>query len=135
MIAAGLLDRRLRFYERQDSGADGFSRPVWVFTVERWGRIDVQTNATATPSGQSHREQRLTAAVTVDDGVEVPALGLVRDANDASLTWTITGVVPLRQLRCQRVTVAAVDPQEVATFAFADPVETLDGLHLIETRG
>ena len=130
MITPGLLDRRLTFYERQDGGADGFQRPVYVKTGEYWGRIDDTADQQTIPlSPQAHVESRTTAVATVADYVDVSKFGVVQI--DAGPLYYVRGVFLQRALRCQRITLEAIDPNESATFAVYEDVEVLDGTHLV----
>lgn len=132
MITPGLLDRRLTFFERQDGGADGFQRPVYVKTGEYWGRIDDTADQQTIPMmPQAHVESRTTAVATVADYVAVAKFGVVRI--DDGVLYYVRGVYLQRALRCQRVTLEAVDPTAVATFALYEGLEVHDGTHLIAT--
>lgn len=129
-VAPGLLDRRLVFYEQQDGGADGFVRPVYVRTGEWWGRLDATADAEQVPlSPQAHVEGRTSATATVADYVPVPRFGVVREDSLGTL-YAIRGIVALRALRCQRVTLEAVSPTEFSQYNLYDDTEVLDGVHL-----
>jgi hypothetical protein len=129
-VMPGLLDRRISIYERQDAGADGFQRPVYVKTLERWGRIDDTADSQTVPlAPQAHMESRTTAMATLADYVEVPKFGLLRE-NDGPLYY-VRGTFVQRALRCQKVTLEAIDPTQAASFAVFEDVEVLDGTHLI----
>lgn len=131
-VAPGLLDRRLRFYRREEVGADGFARAAYVFDVERWGRIDRTAARQAVPMApQAHQEARADAVATIGEGVAVDPFGIVRDTQDAALYW-VRGVVPVRQVRAIRITLEAVDPTAYETFALYESREALGGVHLIE---
>jgi len=126
----GLLDRRLTFYARHDNGADGFQRPVYVKTGEYWGRLDETADAQEIPlDPQSHVENRTAGTATVADYVAVPVNGIVREGS--GVPYFIRGVITLRQLRCQRITLEAIDPTEYGTYTTFEDVEVLDGLHLL----
>lgn len=128
--APGLLDQRLRFYAYRNSGSDGFVRPVYDFTVERWGRVDVTAdNQTVPMAPQAHVEYRETTVATVADYVAVPRNGILK--HDGVLYW-VRGVYEVRQLRCQRVTLEAIDPTAYATFTLREGNSTLDGVHLVD---
>ena len=129
-VVPGLLDRRISIYERQDAGADGFQRPVYVRTIVRWGRIDDIADAQTVPlAPQAHMESRTTAVATLADYVEVPKFGILRE--DEGPLYYVRGTFVQRALRCQKVTLEAVDPTQSASFALFDDVEVLDGTHLI----
>ena len=129
-VAPGLLDRRLSFYERQDAGANGFQRPVYVKTGEYWGRIDDTADAQDVPlSPQAHMESRTNAAATVADYVPVSKFGVVRIGEGP--LYYVRGVFQLRALRCQKITLEAVDPTDYAVFEIYENVEVLDGTHLL----
>lgn len=133
-VAPGLLDRRLRCYAKTEAGADGFSRPLWVFAFERWGRLDVTSDALEIVSTQSHREQAVGAKVTFADGVTVPAESIIRDAGDTGgLLWLVTGAVRVRQTRALSVSVVSVADSHTA-YPTMEAVEVIDGVHIIETR-
>lgn len=133
-VAPGLLDRRLRVYAKTEAGADGFSRPLWVFVFERWGRLDVTSNGLEIVSTQSNREQNVAAKVTFADGVTVPAEAVIRDTADSGgLLWLVTGAVRVRQTRTIRVMVVLI-ADSVTAYPTMEAAEVLDGVHLIETR-
>jgi hypothetical protein len=128
-VAPGTLDQRLRFYRRDEAGADGFSRPVYQFTSERWGRVDaVSDRATVPLAPQAHVEHRTDAVATIAEDVIVDPNGVV--IVNAAL-YFVRGVVRIRQLRCQRVTLEAIDPTSYATFELFEDEDVLDGLHLV----
>lgn len=130
-VAPGTLDQRLRFYTKTDAGADGFARPVYVYTGEFWGRIDATAdNQTVPLSPQAHVESRTTATATVADYVSVDPLGIVRVDNRDPL-YFVRGVVLVRQLRCQRISLEAIDPTAFATFSVYENEDVLDGVHLV----
>lgn len=130
-VAPGLLDRRVVFYEPHDGGADGFVRPVYVRTGEWWGRIDATADAEQVPlAPQAHTEHRTTAAVTVADYVPVPQTGLVKELSGDTL-YFIRGVVPMRALRCQKLTVEAITATEYGEYTLFEDTEVLDGIHLV----
>ena len=129
-LMPGLLDRRLTFWERTEGGADGFSRPVYVKVGEFWGRLDMTADAEQIPlNPQAHIESQTQATATVADYVNVPKFGIVRDGN-GPLYFT-RGVVLLRALRCQRITLEAIDPTEYGTFTLFEDVDVRDGYHLV----
>jgi hypothetical protein len=134
-LAPGLLDRRVIFYAPQDGGADGFARTVYVRTGEWWGRIDQTADAEQVPlSPQGHIEGRVAAAATVADYVPVPRGGVMREATGDTL-YHVRGVVALRAMRSQRVTLEAIEPTAYSEYDIYDDVEVLDGLHLLTTNG
>ena len=129
-IAPGTLDQRLRFYSRTDAGADGFMRPVYGFTVERWGRLDdTSERATVPLSPQAHVEHRTDAVATIADGIAVDLNGIVKVG---ALLYFVRGVVKIRQLRCQRVSLERIDPTAYAMFELYEGQDVLDGLHLVD---
>lgn len=130
MVATGRLEQRLRFYARTENGADGLTRPVYVFSVERWGRVDVMADQETVPlAPQAHAEYRATAIATVMDYVAIPAFGLVK--HDGLLYW-IRGIVPIRQLRQKNVMLELIDPTQYATFVLTEPESVTDGVHLVD---
>lgn len=129
-VIPSLLDRRISIYERQDAGADGFQRPVYVKTLERWGRIDDTADSQTVPlAPQAHVESRTTAVATLADYVPVPRFGLLRE-NQGPLYY-VRGAFQQRALRCQKVTLEAIDPEQSATFVVYEDVEVTDGTHLV----
>jgi len=129
-VMPGLLDRRLSFYERQDGGADGFQRPVYVKTGDFWGRIDDTADQQTVPMApQAHMESRTTATATVADYVDVSKFGIVR-IGDGPLYY-VRGVFVQRAIRCQKIALEAVDPTQCATFVLYENVEVFDGTHLV----
>lgn len=132
-LAPGTLDQRLRFYARTEAGADGFIRPVYVFSVERWGRVDVTSEQAQVPlSPQAHVEHRAAVVATIADGITVDPNGLVKVG---TALYFVRGVVRIRQLRCQRITLEAIDPTAYATFVLVEGQSVLDGLHLVDPAG
>lgn len=133
MIAPGLLDRRVTFYERQEAGAYGFARPVYVQTATYWGRIDDLSNTqTVAGSPQAHVDQRITARATVADYVPVPTNGYARIGNAGDL-YAVRGVIALRALRCKRVDLERIDPTASASFVGFEGLPVSDGVHLLKT--
>ena len=129
-VTPGLLDRRLTLWERREGGADGFSRPVYVRIGEYWGRLDEIADDEQIPlSPQGHIESQTRATATVADYVVVPKFGIVREGN-GPLYFT-RGTILLRALRCQRITLEAIDPTEFSTFAMFEDVDVRDGYHLV----
>jgi len=151
------MDQRVRLYRRVEAGADGFARPVYVFTAEYWGRIDDTADSQTVPlSPQAHVESRTTATATMADYVDVPRFGLMRigtvangqghrhghggghggwpvDDTLASPLYFVRGVHVVRQLRCVRVALEAITPTEFASFTLYEDEDVLDGVHLVET--
>ena len=133
-VTPGLWGRRLTFYQRQEAGADGFSRPVYVKTGEWWGRLDDTSDAQEIPlDPQTHMESRTDAAAHVADYVPVPKFGVCRDtttATDGPL-YLIRGVYLQRALRQQRITLETIDPTDYGTYTLYEDVEVRDGFHLL----
>lgn len=130
-VAPGLLDRRVTLYARQDNGADGFIRSVYVKTGTWWGRIDDTSDTQTIPGApMAHVESRTNAVATVSDAVPVPKFGIAR-IDDGPL-YFVRGVFLKRALRCQKLTLEAVDPTASATFEVYESVDVLDGVHLVE---
>lgn len=128
-IAPGLLDQRISFYQRQEAGADGFIRPVYVRTGVYWGRLDIiadQQNVAGSP--QAHIDSRASAIATVGNYVSVDKFGVVRVEGDDAL-YHVRGVYPVRQLQAQQITLDQLTPEESAAFVGYEPVEVLDGYH------
>lgn len=131
-VAPGLLDQRLAFYSRSDDGADGFQRTVYTRTGIYWGRVDATVN-TLTVSGapQSHTDNRTTLSATVADYVAVDPAGLLREVGGSTL-YFVRGVYAVRNLRCQQITLEAVDPSAYGEFVLYDPADVSDGVHLLD---
>lgn len=128
-VAPGLLDQRLTFYERQEGGADGFTRPVYVQTGVYWGRLDVTADQQIIGSApQTQIENRADAIATVALYVEVDPYGIVRIEGDQSL-YHVRGVVQVRQTQAQQITLDRLTPEESAAFVAYEPTEVLDGYH------
>jgi hypothetical protein len=129
-IAPGTADQRLRFYRRTETHLDGMSRPVYQFTAERWGRVDdTSQRASVSMSPQAHLEHRTDAVATIADNIAVDPNGLVK-WGDA--LYFVRGVITVRQLRCQQLTLEAISPSEYAVFDLYDGEDVLDGLHLVD---
>jgi hypothetical protein len=128
-VAPGLLDQRLTFYQRQEAGADGFVRPVYVQTGVYWGRLDIvadQQNVGTAP--QAHIDSRFNVVATVASYVAVDPFGIVKVEDDESL-YHVRGVYPVRQTRAQQITLEKLLPEESAAFVGYEPAEVLDGYH------
>jgi hypothetical protein len=128
-VAPGLLDQRLTFYERQNSGADGFVRPVYVQTGVYWGRVDAMSSAfTVAGSPQAHIDARTTLTATVAEYVAVDPFGIIKVENDAKL-YHVRGVYAMRQMSGQQIALEQLTPEESAAFVTYEPAEVLDGYH------
>lgn len=96
----GLRDQRVRLYAREDHGADGFPRPLYVFTGEWWGRLDVGSATSRIGSSpQSAFEDQGTGRLTLAYYAVVPSEGialvgetafLIRGSVRDRLTWRTT---------------------------------------------
>lgn len=130
-LAPGLLDQRLRVYDREDAGADGFQRPVYVYAGEFWGRIDATGDLQTVPlAPQAHVENRTTAVAFFADHVPVTTTGIVRVDNLPPL-YFVRGIVKVRQLRLLRVDLEAIAPTEYAQFTLYEDEDVLDGVHVV----
>lgn len=128
-IAPGLLDQRLSFYQRQDGGADGFARPVYVKTGTYWGRLDVQSDQQIIGGApQAHIDSRSNAIATVATYVTVDPYGVVMVEGDSTL-YHVRGVYEVRQTQAQQITLEKLQPEEAAAFVGYEPAEVLDGYH------
>lgn len=128
-VAPGLLDQRLTFYERQEAGADGFIRPVYVQTGVYWGRLDIiadQQNVGTAP--QAHIDSRFNAVATVAIYVAVDPFGIVKVEGDGSL-YHVRGVYAVRQTQAQQISLEKLTPEDSAAFVAYEPTEVLDGYH------
>jgi hypothetical protein len=137
-VAPGLLDRRVACYAPADGGAEGFARTVYVRTGIWWARIDTTADAENVPlSPQAHIDGRETATMTVMAHVPVPRGGIVREVQDGprGTLYHVRGIVPLRVLRAQRVTLEAIAPDRWNEYALYDDREALDGWHLLTANG
>jgi hypothetical protein len=126
--AVGLRDQRLRLYARVENGSDGFVRPVFSFSVERWGRIDeasVQTQALA-----SQLKMKLDALVEFADETVVPVNGVMKDPY--GVMWWIRGANSNRMLRRVFVGVERVSDELYKTFVIYEANDVLDGSHLVD---
>jgi hypothetical protein len=118
-------------YTREDGGADGFQRPVYVYAGEYWGRIDDTADAQTVPlSPQAHIEARTTAVAYLSEAAPVTAYGIVRVDNLPPL-YFVRGIVKVRALRLQRVDLEAIDPTAFADFTLFEDADVLDGVHLV----
>lgn len=128
-VAPGLLDQRLTFYQRQEAGADGFVRPVYVNTGVYWGRLDIMSDSQNVGTApQAHVDSRSSVVATVAMYVEVDPFGIVKVEGDESL-YHVRGVYPVRQTQAQRITLEKLTPEESAAFVGYEPAEVLDGYH------
>lgn len=132
-VMPGLLDRRLWLYTRQDAGADGFSRPVYVYEGQYWGRIDAVSDQETVPlAPQGHVEYRTRARGTVADYVAIPLNGVIRVDGEGPGYW-VRGTFVQRQIRARRIDLEAISPQEFVEFVGFEGLDTLDGVHLVKT--
>lgn len=131
-MAPGLLDQRLRFYERHDNGADGFMRPVYVFTGEYWGRVDVMSaNQTVATSPQAHIDTAYEMKASVYDYVPVDPSGVVRVVGSTGLNY-VRGVYIARATRTKEIRLEEIGPEEYETFIVYEDTEVLDGVHIVD---
>lgn len=134
-IAPGLLDQRLRLYRREDAGADGFQRPVYVYTATRWGRLDVTADTSTVPMApQAHVEERAAATAFLATDSPVSAFGVIRVGYGPALYY-VRGIVQTRALQLQRVELEAIDPTRFAEFTLYEGESVLDGTHLVAVSG
>lgn len=130
-MVAGRLDQRVTLWERQDTGGDGFTRPVYVRVGTYWGRVDpVVDRQRIAQAPQTAVDYTTDARMTVADYVPVPRHGCVRVEGEDTLYW-VRGVQERRQLRELRVDLQGLHPEESVEFATYDPVRVTDGVHLI----
>jgi hypothetical protein len=130
-VAPGLLDQRLRLYTREDAGADGFQRPVYVYAGEFWGRIDeTASNQNVSMSPQAHVEARSDAVAFLSEEAPVDAFGILRVDNLSPIYW-VRGIVKNRAVRLQRVTLQAINPTDFAQLTVYESDDVLDGVHLV----
>jgi hypothetical protein len=130
-VAPGLLDQRLRLYTREDGGADGFQRPVYVYAGEFWGRIDATADTQTVPlAPQGHVEGRTSAVAFLNEAAPVDGFGLLRVDSDGPL-YFVRGIVKVRQLRLLRVDLEAIDPTAYGEFMVYEDADVLDGIHLV----
>lgn len=131
-MAPGLLDQRLRFYARHDGGADGFMRPVYVFTGEYWGRVDVvSASQTVATSPQAHMDNAYEMKASVYDYVDVDPMGVVRVVGNGALAY-VRGVYTARATRTKEIKLEEIGPEEYATFVVYEDTEVLDGVHIVD---
>lgn len=128
-IAPSTLDQRLRFYAPRDSGDGGFGRPVYDFTIERWGRVDPMTAAEVVAyQAATHTEYRVQTKGSVAIETDVPNAGLVRVGD--TLYW-VRGTVDVRVTRRREIALERIEPTAYADFVYVDAPPTTNGLHLI----
>jgi hypothetical protein len=132
-MVAGRLDQRVSFWAREDAGADGFVRPVFVYMGTYWGRIDhtAQTQNVGTEP-QAEINYRSPARATVADYVDVPLNGLLKLEGDPTAYW-VRGVITQRQLRSQRIDLEVMTPLETIEFVEFEGLPITDGVHLVTT--
>ena len=130
-MVAGRLDQRLTLWERQDTGGDGFVRPVYVRVGTYWGRVDATVDRQrVAQSPQTAVDYTTDARMTVADYVPVPRFGCVSIEDETTLYW-IRGIQERRQLRELRVDLQGLHPEASVEFATYDPAPVTDGVHLI----
>lgn len=126
--AIGLRDQRLRLYERREEGADGFSRPVFYFVGEWWGRIDVANAGTRALADGNAMVSGVALVALFSDEVPVPKSGVLRNGDDM---YFINGVQPVRALRRVIVTLDALTPEQMQLLKTYD-VEPSLGTHVVD---
>jgi hypothetical protein len=126
--AIGLRDQRLRLYERREEGSDGFSRPVFYFSGEWWGRIDTVSAMTRELSGAGAFVHGVTMAALFSDEITVPINGVLRDGEDI---YFITSVYKARLLRRIIVGLEALTHEQVQVLQLYD-VDPVNGTHIVE---
>lgn len=127
--APGLRDQRLKLYRRENKGTDGFTSPVFVLDVTRWGRVD---DSTAIVRMVGERLQlKIDAVAEFADEVDVPRDGLVIDETDTSIAWWVRGIITLRQLRRVRAGLERIASEVFSTFTLHDSAGSLDGTHIV----
>ena len=89
-MVAGRLDQRVSFWAREDAGADGFVRPVFVYQGTYWGRIDhtAQTQNVGTEP-QAEINYRSPARATVADYVAAHECAHLIEANHGPRFWAL----------------------------------------------
>jgi hypothetical protein len=128
--AAGLRDQRLRVYRRDDAGADGFSRPVFVFDGEWWGRLDAAPASTRTgQQPMAAYEMQSDARATVAYEIHIPADGLVLVDGVAFL---VRGVVRDRLLWRTDISLSRVASDAVTISTKYETPGELGGYHLVD---
>jgi hypothetical protein len=128
--AAGLRDQRLRVYRREDAGAEGFSRPVFVFDGEWWGRLDAAPASTRTgQQPMAAYEMQSDARATVAYEIHIPADGMVYVDG---LAFLVRGVVRDRLLWRTEITLARVASDTVTISSKYDTQGELGGYHLVD---
>lgn len=126
----GLRDQRIRLYAREDHGADGFPRPLYVFVGEWWGRLDVgSSNTRIGSSPQSAFEDQDTARLTLAYYAEVPSDGIALVGETA---FMIRGTVRDRLTWRTTVTVDRVATDRVARYTTYDAVGDSAEYHLVD---
>jgi hypothetical protein len=132
-IAPSTLDQRLRFYAPRDTGAGGHGRPVYDFTIERWGRVDPMTAAEVVAyQSATHTEYRIQSKGSVAIETAVPNAGLVRvGSGETSTLYWVRGVVDVRVTRRREIALERIEPTAYEEFFITDTPPTTDGLHLI----
>jgi hypothetical protein len=128
----GLLDQRIRLYAFQNIGANGFDKPVYLFTGEWWGRVDGVADAQTIPAApQAHAEYRMQGVGTCADYVPIPLQGVLKEGG---LLWWIRGVVPNRLRRQQTLALELIKPGEFVDLV--EPVQSFaDGDQLVDSMG
>jgi hypothetical protein len=126
--AIGLRDQRLRLYERREEGSDGFSRPVFYFSGEWWGRIDTISAMTREIAGAGAFAQGVTMAALFSDEINVPINGVLRHEDDI---YFVTSVYKARLLRRIVVALEALTREQVQVLKLYD-TEVADGTHIVE---
>lgn len=124
-----LRDQRLRIYERQEAGSNGFSRPVYVYLYTLWGRLDIAEQHQSNPSQPlGHTEYVTRIAASFSYRAAIPENGMIKRGDEV---YFIRGVVPQRQTFSKDVVLQRVSPENFAEFDTFEGDSVLDGLHLV----
>jgi hypothetical protein len=130
MDSPGLRDQRVRIYHRQDVGADGFPRVVYVFLAEWWGRLDGAPATTRTGQApQASAEMQTEARLTLAYYAEVPETGL---ALVDGVAYLVRGIVRDRLTRRTEVTLSRVASDTVTRYLQYDGEGSSGGYHLVD---
>lgn len=124
-----LLDQRIRVYELQNAGADGFERPVYAYLFTLWGRFDFysdQQQVAVAPMQHTEYVEGIKASFSYR--AAIPRNGILRRGEDIAF---IRGIVKHRATWRLDVVCERVNVERFAEFQVYEGDAVIDGIHLV----
>lgn len=114
--ATGLRNQRISLYARSDVGVDGFVRPAFAFTIERWGLInDASVYSRIT---DEKVQMKVDAICEFDIATTVPIAGVMTETG-SGVYWWIRYVDPQPRTRRVVVGIDRISEEEADVFRLA----------------